>query len=149
VAWVTGGLEDRVVRNEEPALVWVGLSPRRSGRSHLGEFVGDGSLVDAVGDAGPELAEGLNGQERAGLVPDLDDVDERHLVIETERSVAHAVGPGAVQFGVDRLDEFGVGVGLAGLGPDEALVHGYPLISGGRGRSLSPVQTPARPKAER
>jgi hypothetical protein len=23
VAWVTGGLEDRVVRNEEPALVWA------------------------------------------------------------------------------------------------------------------------------
>jgi Xaa-Pro aminopeptidase len=27
VAWVTGGLEDRVVRNEEPALVWALVTP--------------------------------------------------------------------------------------------------------------------------
>ena len=32
VAWVTGGLEDRVVRNEEPALVWALVT--RSG-AHL------------------------------------------------------------------------------------------------------------------
>ena len=112
----------------------------------LGEFVLDGSLVDAVGDAGLEFAEGLDGEERVRLLPDLDDVNECHLVIETERSVAHAVGLGAVQLGVHRLDELCVGVGLIGLGPvaDEALVHGYllrfcPLL----------VQTPAGLEAER
>ena len=76
----------------------------------------------SVGDAGLELAEGPDREERAGLLADLNDVNECHLVIEAERTVAHAVGLGAVQLGVDRLDELDVGVGLVGLGPvaDEA-----------------------------
>jgi hypothetical protein len=31
VAWVTGGLEDRVVRNEEPALVWALVTESAAG----------------------------------------------------------------------------------------------------------------------
>ena len=47
----------------------------------LGEFLLEGWLVDAVGDAGLELAERLDGEQRVRLLPDLDDVYERHLVI--------------------------------------------------------------------
>src|SRR5205814_10597269 len=52
-------------------------------------------------------------------------------VVQLERGVPEAVGPGAVQFGVDGADQFGVGVGLVGLGPvaDDALRHGYLPIS--------------------
>jgi Sigma-70 region 2 len=39
-------------------------------------------------------------------------VDEGHLVIQPQGGVPEAVGPGAVQFGVDGANEFGVGVGL-------------------------------------
>jgi hypothetical protein len=49
--------------------------------THFGEVLLDRSLIDAIGDAGLELTKGLDGQERAGVLPDLNDVDERHLVI--------------------------------------------------------------------
>ena len=82
-------------------------------------------------DAGLELAEGLDGQDGAGVVFGLNDVEERHLVVQPESGVPEAVRAGAVQFGVDSADEFGVGRGLVGLGPvaDDALLHGYLLIS--------------------
>src|SRR6185369_5542074 len=91
----------------------------------------DGGLVTPVPDAGLELAERLDLEDRAWVVFGLGDVDERHLVVQPERGVPEAVGPGAVQFGVDGADELGVGVGLIGLGPvaDDALRHGYLLIS--------------------
>ena len=78
-----------------------------------------------------ELAEGLDGQDGAGIVFGLDDVDERHLVVQLEGGVPEAVGAGAVQFGVDGADKLFVGGSLIGLGPvaDEALLHGYLLVS--------------------
>ena len=61
----------------------------------------------------------------------LDQVDERHLVVQYEGGVAEAVGAGLVEFGVDGADESGVRGRLVGRGPvaDEALLHGYLLVS--------------------
>ena len=116
----------------------------------FGEGLPDRGLLAAVPDAGLELAEGLDGQDGAGVAFGLDDVQERHLVVQPEGGVPEAVGAGAVQFGVDGADEFGVGVGLVGLGPvaDDALLHGYLLVSISSG-GLSLVQTPGRAAAER
>ena len=84
----------------------------------------DRGLVAAIPDADLELAEGLDGQDRTGVAFGLDDVEERHLVVQPEGGVPEAVGTGAVQFGVDGADEFGVDLGLVGLGPvaDDALL---------------------------
>ena len=64
-----------------PGLPVAGLAGEEAVGADLGEFFLDGWPVDAVGDAGLELAEGPDGEQRAGLLPDLNDVDERHLVI--------------------------------------------------------------------
>ena len=58
-----------------------GLTGEEAVGADLGEFLLDGRLVDAVGDVGLELAERLHGEQRARLLPDLNDVYECHLVI--------------------------------------------------------------------
>src|SRR5580704_923130 len=115
-------------------LVWRRTGPL-AGEETVGAYLGEGllgrGLVAAVQDAGLELAEGLDGQDGAGVVFGLNEVDERHLVVQLEGGVPEAVGAGPVEFGVDGADKFGVGGGLVGLGPvtDEALLHGYLLVS--------------------
>jgi hypothetical protein len=59
----------------------AGLPGEEAVRADLGEFLLDGRLVDAAGDASLELAEGPDREERAGLLPDLNDVKKRDLVI--------------------------------------------------------------------
>src|SRR5436189_272206 len=126
-------------------LVTAGTDPRAWGRAwHVPsneplsqrQVIGDFARAAGVGQvrvgetpsvllAGLELAERLDLEDGAGVVFGLGDVDEGHLVVQPEGGVPEAVGPGAVQFGVDGADEFGVGVGLVGLGPvaDDALRH--------------------------
>lgn len=77
------------------------LTGEEAVRADLGDVVGAGSGIGAAADTGLELTEGPDGQQRARLRPDLDQVHERHLINEAERRVAHALGAGAVQLGVD------------------------------------------------
>src|ERR1700733_7809631 len=92
----------------------------------LGEGLLDGRVFPAVGDAGLELAEGPDGEQRVGVALGADQVEERDLVVQPERGVAEAFGAGVAEFGVDGADELLVGGGLVGLGAvaDETLVHG-------------------------
>ena len=93
--------------------------------TYLGEVLRDRGLVAAFGDAGLELAEGPDGQQRVGVVQRPDHVDEAELVVQPERGVTEAVRAYLVQLGVHGAGELGVGVGLAGLDPvaDDSLVH--------------------------
>jgi hypothetical protein len=123
-------------------------SPPRSGRvANLGEVLRDRGLVAAFGDAGLELAEGPDGQQRVGVVQRPDHVDEAQLVVQPERGVAEAVRAYPVQLGVYGPGELGVGVGLAWLDPvaDDSLVHVDLLLC----LCPSPVSTPGRASGNR
>ena len=113
-------------------ILTAGGSPRGSLYFHFPkgkEQIGAAALT--LAPARQITAERLDLEDRARVAFGLGDVDERHLVVQPERGVPEAVRPGAVELGVDGADEFGVGVGLIGLGPvaDDALRHGYlPIV---------------------